>query len=138
MRQWIEFSSLGIEVLAVVIIVVAIIFGSLRFLLHLSRRDTDPYSEYKQLFGRSLLLSLEFLVAADVIRTVLLDLTPKGIGILGALVVIRTFLSWSVVVETEGHWPWQSAAVAAQNKKVGGDSDRKPVYANMGELDRPA
>ena len=96
MRQWIELSSLGIEVLAVVIIVGSISFGSLRFLLHLSKRVADPYRQYKELFGRSLLLSLEFLVAADVIRTVLLDLTPKGIGVLGALVVIRTFLSWSV------------------------------------------
>lgn len=121
MRQWIELSSLGIEVLAVVIIVGSISFGSLRFLLHLSKRVADPYRQYKELFGRSLLLSLEFLVAADVIRTVLLDLTPKGIGIPGALVVIRTFLSWSVVVEIEGHWPWRSAAVAAQSKRVGGD-----------------
>jgi uncharacterized membrane protein len=54
------------------------------------------------------LLGLEFLVAADVIRTVAFALTPRNISTLGALVVIRTFLSWSVVVETEGHWPWQS------------------------------
>ncbi len=119
MSQWIEFSSRGIEVLAVIVIVGAISFGSVRFLLHVSRGVTDSYREYKQLFGRSLLLSLEFLVAADVIHTVLLDLTPKGVGILGALVVIRTFLSWSVVVELDGHWPWQSAAIAAQSERSG-------------------
>lgn len=89
-------------------IVGSVTFGSVRFLLALSRRATDPYSAYKDLIGRSLLLGLEFLVAADVIRTVALELTPRNIGMLGALVVIRTFLSWSVVVETEGHWPWQS------------------------------
>ena len=83
-------------------------FGSVRFLLDLSKRATDPYSPYKDLIGRSLLLGLQFLVAADVIRTVALELTPRNIGMLGALVVIRTFLSWSVVVETEGHWPWQT------------------------------
>ena len=120
MRQWIEWSALGIEVLAVVIIVGTISFGSLRFLLHLSKRVADPYRQYKELFGRSLLLSLEFLVAADVIRTVLLDLTPKGIGMLGALVVIRTFLSWSVEVEIKGRWPWRSAEVPAQSDRVGG------------------
>ena len=65
---------------------------------------TDPYGAYRDLIGRSLLLGLEFLVSADVIRTVALELTPRNIGTLGALVVIRTFLSWSVVVETEGHW----------------------------------
>jgi uncharacterized membrane protein len=119
MRQWVDFSSRGIEALAVVIIVGSIIFGSSRFLLHLSTRVMDPYREYKELLGRSLLLALEFLVAADVIHTVLLDLTPKGVGILGALVVIRTFLSWSVVVEIEGHWPWQLVAVAAHSERVG-------------------
>jgi len=110
MREWLEWSSQGIQALAVVIIVVSIIFGSLRFLLQLSKRVTDPYRGYKVLLGRSLLLALEFMVAADVIRTVLLDLTAKGLEILGALVVIRTFLSWTLVVELEGHWPWRLAA----------------------------
>jgi uncharacterized membrane protein len=116
MREWVELSSQGIQAVAVVIIVVSIIFGSLRFLVHLSTRVTDAYRKYKDLLGRSLLLSLELLIAADVIRTVLLDLTAKGIEILAALVAIRTFLSWSVVVEIEGHWPWQSAKAAAQSE----------------------
>jgi uncharacterized membrane protein len=109
MREWIELASLGIEVLAVAIIVGSVTFGSVRFLVNLSKQTADPYRAYKELISRSLLLALEFLVAADVIRTVALDLTPKNIGMLGALVVIRTFLSWSVVVEIEGHWPWRSA-----------------------------
>ena len=100
-------ASVGIELLAVVVIAAAVIFGSVRFLWNLATRADDPYRAYKDLIGRSLLLGLEFLVAADVIRTVALELTPRNIGMLGALVVIRTFLSWSVVVETEGHWPWQ-------------------------------
>ena len=111
MHEWVELSSEGIQALAAVIIVVSITYGSLRFLLHLSRQATDPFRAYKQLIGRSLLLSLEFLVAADVIRTVLLDLTAKGLGILAALVAIRTFLSWSLVVEIDGRWPWRSPAI---------------------------
>lgn len=107
MHQWIEVASVGIELLAVGVIVASVTFGSVRFLLDLSRQTTDPYSAYKNLIGRSLLLGLEFLVAADVIRTVALELTPRNIGMLGGLVLIRTFLSWSVVVENEGHWPWQ-------------------------------
>jgi len=75
--------------------VVSITFGSVRFLLHLSRQATDPFRAYKQLIGRSLLLSLEFLVAADVIHTVFLDLTAKGLGTLAALVAIRAGLWWS-------------------------------------------
>jgi hypothetical protein len=65
-----------------------------------------------------LLLSLEFLVAADVIRTVLLDLTAKGMEILAALVAVRTFLSLSLVVELEGRWPWRLAAVAPESEGV--------------------
>jgi uncharacterized membrane protein len=138
MREWLEFSSRGIQALAVVLITVAIIFGSLRFLLQLSTRAIDPYRAYKELLGRSLLLSLELLIAADVIRTVLLDLTAKGMEILGALVVVRTFLSWSLVVELEGHWPWRSAAVAAQREPMGGDDARKRVYTPMGGREQPA
>jgi uncharacterized membrane protein len=119
MREWIELSSQGIQALAVVIIAISIIFGSVRYLVQLSRRTPRPYRAYKALLGRSLLLALELLVAADVIRTVLLDLTAKGMEILGALVVVRTFLSWSLVVELEGHWPWQAAPVAAQPEPGG-------------------
>jgi uncharacterized membrane protein len=107
MRPWIEMASVGIEWLAVAIIAGSVTFGSLRFLLHLSRQNADPFLAYKELISRSLLLALEFLVAADVIRTVALELTPRNIGMLGGLVVIRTFLSWSIVVETEGDWPWR-------------------------------
>ena len=114
MREWIEISSDGIQALAVVIIVFSIAFGFLRYLLMLVKRTPNGYREYKRLLGRSLMLALEILVAADVIRTVLLDLTAKGLEILGALVVIRTFLNWSLVVEAEGHWPWQSAAPEGQ------------------------
>lgn len=130
MREWVELSSQGIQALAVVIIVVSIIYGSLRFVVQLSTRVADSYRAYKRLLGRSLLLSLEFLVAADVIRTVLLDLTAKGMEILGALVVVRTFLSWSLVLEIEGHWPWDLAPVAAQSEQVERDDTRKLAYSS--------
>ena len=118
MREWVDLSSKGIQALAVIVIVVSIVFGSLRFLLHLSRQGADPFRAYKQLIGRALLLSLEFLVAADVIRTVMLDLTAEGMGILGALVAIRTFLSWSLVVEIDGRWPWRSPPITAQGERL--------------------
>jgi len=110
MHEWLEWSSWGIEVLAVGIVIVSITVGSLRCLVRLSARAPDAYSAYKALIVRSLLLALELLVAADVIRTVLLDFTAKGLEILGGLVLVRTFLSWSLIVEIEGRWPWQVAA----------------------------
>jgi uncharacterized membrane protein len=135
MREWIEMSSQGIQALAVVIIVVSISFGFLRYVLQLAKRTPSSYSAYKRLLGRSLILALEILVAADVIRTVLLDLTAQGMEILGALVVVRTFLSWSLVVELEGHWPWQSAAVA-KGKSIGTVDDQgEAVLGAVGDLD---
>jgi uncharacterized membrane protein len=54
------------------------------------------------------MLGLELLVAADVIRTVALEPTFQSVGVLGLLVLIRIVLGWSLVVEIEGHWPWQT------------------------------
>jgi len=57
--------------------------------------------------GKALLLGLEILVAADIVRTVALEATLVSILALGLLVLVRTFLSWSLTVEIEGRWPWQ-------------------------------
>jgi uncharacterized membrane protein len=67
--------------------------------------------------GRSLLLGLEFLVAADVVRTVALEPTLSNVAVLGLLVLVRTFLSWTLTVEIEGRWPWQ-----AQKSELNRDS----------------
>lgn len=112
LREGIEWSSRAIQGLAVVIIVSAIVFGSTHFLMQVIRGVNESYRAYRVLLGRGLLLSLELMVAADVIRTVLLDFTASGLETLAGLVAIRTFLSWSVTVELEGRWPWQKAAVA--------------------------
>jgi uncharacterized membrane protein len=68
------------------------------------------YAEYKERLGKSLLLGLEILIAADVIRTVALEPTLTSVAVLGVLIVIRTFLSWSLILEMEGRWPWQHKA----------------------------
>ena len=57
--------------------------------------------------ARALLLGLEILVAADIVRTVALEATLQSVAVLGLLVLIRTFLSWALVVEIEERWPWQ-------------------------------
>jgi len=98
--------AIGIEVMAVGVIVIAILVGTARYLLKFSQWHTDAYETYKRHLAKSLLLGLNFLVAADIVRTVSLAPTLHSIAILGSLVVIRTFLSWSLVVELEGRWPW--------------------------------
>jgi Protein of unknown function (DUF1622) len=75
-------------------------------------------------------LSLEFLIAADIMRTVLLDEAIKNIGILGALVVIRPLISWSVVVEVEGRWHGVPAAHSGGQRAKPDDSGKHvPAYA---------
>jgi uncharacterized membrane protein len=106
---WIEVASLVIEVLAVVIIVLSITVSTARALYRVAVRTPVEISfqKYKHSLGRALLLGLEILVAADVVRTVALEATLQSVLVLGLLVLIRTFLSWSLVVEIEGRWPWQ-------------------------------
>ena len=109
-REVIEMVAQGIEVLAVLIIVGGIIYGIGRYSFHQRQQVGDAYKRFKEQVGKALLLGLEFLVAADIIRTVALCPTLQNIAGLGVLVLIRTFLSWSLVVEMEGHWPWQTKA----------------------------
>ena len=74
------------------------------------------YVDFRRNLGRSILLGLEFLVAADIIRTVAITPTPQSVAVLGGIVLIRTFLSFSLQLEMTGAWPWQrkpTATVAA-------------------------
>jgi len=107
----IEILSFFIEVIAVIIIVAAVLYGTINFIFQSFQNklnSLERFKQYKQGLGKALLLGLEILVAADVIRTVALEPTLMSVSVLGLLVLIRTFLSWSLVVEIEGHWPWQS------------------------------
>ena len=109
-RAVIEWAALLIEILGASIIIagvvrVAVMRGTVSYLFQLDK--PGAYESYKHQMGRSLLLGLEFLVAGDVVRTVALDPTIVNVTVLGLLVVIRTFLGWSLAVEIEGRWPWQ-------------------------------
>ena len=110
--DWIEAAAIALEILAVLVIVVPIFYSVICYLYRHVRRQTDddPYRDLKGRLGRSMLLGLEILVAADIVRTVALEATLESIVVLGLLVLIRTFLSWALEVEIEGHWPWQSGA----------------------------
>ena len=108
---WVDKAAQGIEALAVVLIVAVIVTATVHYLLTLLlRRGLVPsaYEDYRRRLGRALLLGLEILVAADIVRTVMLDNTLRSVVGLGILVLIRTFLSWSLMLEVEGRWPWQA------------------------------
>ena len=103
--HWIRFVGDGIDIFGVVIIVVGIAWSTSRFLRQ--HVEEAHFDSYKIRVGRSLLLGLEILVAADIVKTIAVEPTFVSIGVLSGLVAIRTFLSWSLILEIEGRWPWQ-------------------------------
>lgn len=110
---WIERGALAIEILAVVLILGFIAVATVIWAYEsLSQGGSvkAAYERYRVTLGRALLIGLEILVAADIVRTVALDSTTENILGLALLVLIRTFLSWSIVLEIEGRWPWQTRA----------------------------
>ena len=100
-----DSSGSAIEIFGVLIIVTGIAWSTY---VHFSRPMPGEDTEvYKIRIGRSLLLGLEVLVAADIVKTIAHELSFVSLGLLAGLVLLRTFLSWTLVLEIEGRWPWQ-------------------------------
>jgi uncharacterized membrane protein len=100
----------GIEVVGIAMILVGAFIATAVFLRQLLRGGdgfTPAYRQCRGDLGQALLLGLEFLVAADIIGTVAVDPTFRSLGVLGLIVLIRTFLSFALEVEIQGRWPWQ-------------------------------
>lgn len=97
-----------IEVLAIAVIAMGVLSsigaGLVRWYQHGAEAG---FESFKRLIARGLLIGLDLLIAADVIKTVTLEGSLESALVLGLLVLIRTFLSWTLVLEVEGHWPWQ-------------------------------
>ena len=108
--RFIEWISILIELVAVSWILVGVSSSTVRYFYRVIKK-TPPmlvrYTEYRHSLARTLMLGLELLVAADVVRTVALEPTLQSVSVLGLLVLIRIILGWSLVVEIEGRWPWQ-------------------------------
>lgn len=99
------------DVLGVIIIAVGMLWGGVVFLKSVWHGNASQgYAAYRLHLIRTLLLGLEVLVAADIIRTVAVSPSLDSVAVLAAIVVIRTFLSWSLILEMEGKWPWQRSA----------------------------
>ena len=105
-----------IEILAVIVIGVAVVVSMLGGLIVRFRSDgAAAFKTFKRYIARGLLIGLDLLIAADIIKTVTLELTLENVVILGLLVLIRTFLSWSLELEVDGRWPWQPRLGAADD-----------------------
>jgi uncharacterized membrane protein len=100
----------AIEFGGIAIIAVGAVVATLTYLAQIVRGSrTDAFMQYRSGLGRAILLGLEFLVAADIINTVAIEPSLESIAVLGGIVLIRTFLSFSLEIEIEGRWPWDRA-----------------------------
>jgi uncharacterized membrane protein len=108
-----------VDVAGVSVMVVGALIGSGIALSSLLRRRAGVYRSYRSFLGRSILLGLELLVAADIIRTVAITPTLESVAVLAGIVLSRTFLSFSLELEISGRWPWQK-------KPVGEDLGHNP------------
>lgn len=108
LTYFINFAVSGLEVLGVAAVVGGIIWATWR-LIRRGHKQTnlDIYEDFRRLVGRGILLGLELFVAADIIRTVAVKPSFQSVGTLAAIVLIRTFLSFTLEVEMTGRWPWQ-------------------------------
>ncbi len=102
-----------IDFTGVVIIALGAVLGIIFCARDLIRQEraVDAYNHLRTFLGRSLLLGLEFLVAGDIIRSVVIEPSFTSVGVLSIIVLIRTFLSLELTLEIEGRWPWQRAEV---------------------------
>ena len=105
-RTVVEQVGLVIDAAGVLVVVVGIVVAAIRLLIR-SSAPIGKYKQFRQDLGRGILLGLEFLVAADIIRTVAVTPTLESVLVLGLIVVIRTFLSLALQMEVEGRLPWQ-------------------------------
>ena len=104
----VSVTGYAIEASGVVIITIGFIIATYRVLTSSPTTGQDRFEFYRRELGRSMLLGLEFLVAGDIIRTVIVDHSMQSILSLGLIVLIRTVLVFTIHLEVHGYWPWQS------------------------------
>lgn len=101
----------GLEFFGVGVILVGVVVATVSYARDLmSPAKHDAYDRYRANLGRGILLGLEILIGADIIATIISPLTWESVGLLGLIVLIRTFLSFSLEAEIDGQWPWSRAS----------------------------
>jgi len=114
--EWIELAVKGFDTAGVATMVIGALLATATAVRTVRADRPGTYRRFRQQLGRSILLGLELLVAADIIRTVAITPTLDSVLVLGLIVLIRTFLSFSLELEITGRWPWQSAEQPAEER----------------------
>ena len=108
-NEIISTAGYAIEAIGVLVVVVGSVLSSVTFVRSYRQLPEGvAYSSLRRQLGRSIIIGLEFLIAGDIIRTVIVADTLENVAVLGIIILIRTFLSMTLHLEIEGRWPWQS------------------------------
>jgi len=108
-KHSIELIGYAFELAGVAVLVIGSILAFVRSIVSLIQLRDGPaaYRHLRLYLGRSIVVGLELLIAADIVRSVAIDPTFTSVGVLALIVLVRTFLSWSLEVDINGEWPWQ-------------------------------
>jgi len=115
MQEFARWSSMALEALSFAVILLAVAIATVHFLMRVSKDGFEAnYKLYRTNLGRGILIGLELLIAADILKSVVIDPTVESMIVLGGIVIIRTFLSISLDVEINGHWPWETTRLTQE------------------------
>ncbi|NJO34308.1 MAG: DUF1622 domain-containing protein [Rhodospirillales bacterium] len=115
-----------LEAVGWAVIMIAVAISTIAFLLRLRTEGFKAgYRSCRADLGCGILLGLELLIAADILKTVVIDSTLNGLAVLGEIVLIRTFLSFSLDVEINGHWPWQRSLFSGRHVDAAGKHSQR-------------
>ena len=106
-HEWIRHTADAIEIAGVLVIATGLLWSAMRAVSVRVEAHGDRITPLRHDMGRAILLGLEVLVAADIVRTVADTPTATSVAVLAGIVAIRTFLSWTLALELDGRWPWQ-------------------------------
>lgn len=118
LAHYIDLIAKIVEVIGVLIMFLGLFYALYRGIRVTGGFNHDTYVEIRQTVGKSILLGLEVLIAADIMATVVTEPTLRGVLVLGLIVLIRTFLSLSLQVELEGRFPWQKEKTSQSAQRV--------------------
>lgn len=109
-KELIETIGYVIEAFGVLVMVIGFFLSSMSFLKSIRGTSSSiSYRDYRRNLARSIILSLEFLIAGDIIRTIVVADTLVNVAVLGCIILIRAFLGLMLDLEVEGRWPWQGS-----------------------------
>jgi uncharacterized membrane protein len=112
--------ALGLEFFGIGVIIIGVLVASVAYLKDIYAMSAEiAYTRYRANLGRGILLGLEILIGADIIATIISPLTWNSVGLLGLVVIIRTFLSFSLEAEIDGEWPWKRKSRESQKGLCG-------------------